>query len=183
MTKLEQCIQKIDELNSVNEKTLIQSKHMTEMLLQLYPQADEVLQISARAFHVERWIIPRTDYQMDRVGYLQWRTKLKEHHAERTSLIMQELGFEPHIIEETKKTIERKFIKSHTYSQQLEDIASLVFLKHEFDEFTEKHTTEKCVEIVNKTWLKISTTAKQFALTLNFSAKAKHILSNCNLSM
>ena len=62
---------------------LLYSQRMSATLQRFVPDAPESLQLAARAQHIERWILPREDYPMDREGYLAWRNALKQHHASR----------------------------------------------------------------------------------------------------
>ena len=51
--------------------------------------------------------------------------------------------------------------------QALEDVACLVFLEHHLPPFAAQHPTPKVVEILTKTWRKMSPRARREALELN----------------
>jgi len=182
-SKFKDCIQAIDSLNKKDKNTInnepkefINSCRMTEMLAEVYPYSSEELSIAARAFHLERWIIPRNEYSMDRVGYLSWRSKLKEHHANKTAEIMDKLGYEDVNINHIKEIILRKFLKTNENAQKLEDIASLVFLKYDLASFSKKHSEEKCISILQKTWGKMSDKAHTFALQITYTDEALSLI-------
>ena len=66
----------------------------------------------------------------------------------------------------------KKGIKSNPDTQSLEDIASLVFIEHYMLAFAEKHpeyTEEKWIDIIRKTWRKMSDDAHEFALSGNLT--------------
>ncbi|GAA3573858.1 DUF4202 domain-containing protein [Snuella lapsa] len=181
-TRFESAIILIDNKNSedintyqVNDiafsKELLYSQRMTQKLLQFKPDASEALQIAARAQHICRWKIPRDDYPMDRVGYLKWRETLKRMHADLTSEILKEVGYEEDFIERVAFLINKKLIKKDEGSQTLEDVICLVFLDYYFEEFAAKHVDEKVIDILKKTWGKMSEAGHEAALKLKFSEK------------
>ena len=54
----------------------------------------------------------------------------------------------------------------------LEDTICLVFLDYYFDEFAAKHNDEKVIDILKKTWVKMSDAGHAEALKLPFSDKS-----------
>ena len=181
-TRFETAIAIIDKKNTEDENTylvagleypkeLLYSKRMTRTLLQFEPNASLALQIAARAQHICRWKIPRNEYSMDRVGYLKWRETLKKMHSEITGEILQEIGYEIDFIDKVQKIILKKLIKKNEESQTLEDTICLVFLDYYLKEFAAKHTDEKIIDILKKTWVKMSNKGHNAALKLVFSDK------------
>ena len=72
----------VESVNGVSKpKELLYGQRMTEWLDRYSPGAPEYLQLAARAQHIGRWEIPRSDYPMDRKGYLQWRSAATEHQS------------------------------------------------------------------------------------------------------
>jgi hypothetical protein len=60
----------------------------------------------------------------------------------------------------------------------MEDAVCLVFLEFEFDAFLEKHPDEdKAVEILEKTWKKMSPRGREAALTLSLSPRAQKLVA------
>ncbi|MGE5944743.1 MAG: DUF4202 domain-containing protein, partial [Flavobacteriales bacterium] len=166
-TRFESAIILIDNKNSEDintyqvhgleiSKELLYSQRMSQKLLQFEPQASEELQIAARAQHICRWKIARDEYPMDRVGYLKWRETLKKMHADITSEILKEVGYDTEFIERVSFLIHKKLIKKDDGSQTLEDVICLVFLEYHLEEFAEKHEDEKIIDILQKTWVKMS---------------------------
>ena len=152
-------------------KELLYSQRMTRKLLQFEPNASKALQIAARAQHVCRWQIARDEYPMDRVGYLKWRETLKKMHAEITGDILKQVGYDDQYVERVSLLIIKKLIKKNEESQTLEDTVCLVFLDYYFEEFAVKHPDEKVVDILKKTWVKMSSKGHEAALKLNYSEK------------
>jgi hypothetical protein len=144
---------------------------MTEMLQDFAPEATEALQLAARCQHIRRWEIPRETYPMDRKGYLLWRSDLKKFHSELASGIMQEHGYEEDTIQRVTEFLQKRRLKTDPEVQTLEDVICLVFLKYYFADFSAKHPDEKIIEIVQKTWKKMSENAHKAALQLSFSER------------
>ncbi len=178
-------ISSIDALNSLDPhieeidgkpvpKELLYSQRMTDMLDQFDPNASEVLRIATRAQHIQRWKIPRESYPMDRKGYLLWRTELKKFHGQLTADIMSEQGYPETEIKKVEDLINKRRLKTDPEVQTLEDVICLVFLKYYFDEFIVKHAheEEKIIEIIQKTWKKMSPKGQEAALKLTHSEKA-----------
>ncbi|WP_396601377.1 DUF4202 domain-containing protein [Algibacter sp. R77976] len=181
-TRFETAIALIDKANSEDintyqvagieyPKELLYSQRMTRKLLQFDPDASKALQIAARAQHICRWKIARKEYPMDRVGYLKWRETLKKMHADLTVDILKQVGFDEQFSDRVKAIILKKLIKKNEESQKLEDTICLVFLDYYYDEFLEKHSEEKIIDILKKTWVKMSDKGHQAALKLPFSEK------------
>ena len=94
-----------DEQGKEWPKELLYSSRMTDMLQRFAAGADEVAQISMRAQHIQRWQSPRDAYPMDRQGYLQWRTHLYKFHAETTTELMQQVGYDGESVERVRKAV------------------------------------------------------------------------------
>jgi hypothetical protein len=59
----------------------------------------------------------------------------------------------------------------------LEDVACLVFLDDQFEEFEKGHDEDKIVAILRKTWSKMSEKGHELALQINMSEKAKGLVA------
>jgi hypothetical protein len=182
-TRFETAIALIDKKNAEDPNTyqvfgleypkeLLYSQRMTRKLLQFDPNASKALQISVRGHHICRWKIGRKEYPMDRVGYLKWREELKKMHASTTGEILEKVGFDEQFVDRVEKIILKKLIKKIEESQTLEDVICLVFLDYYFDEFAAKHTDEKIIDILKKTWVKMSDNGHAAALKIPFSEKS-----------
>lgn len=182
-TRLETAIALIDKKNSEDVNTytvfgldypkeLLYSVRMSRKLLQFKPNASKALQIAARAQHICRWKIARNEYSMDRVGYLKWRETLKRMHADITAQILIQVGYDKPFIDRVSLLINKKLIKKNEETQILEDTICLVFLDYYFEEFAAKHDDEKVVDILKKTWVKMSDAGHAEALKLPFSDKS-----------
>ncbi|MGV6851830.1 MAG: DUF4202 domain-containing protein [bacterium] len=153
-------------------KELLYSERMSDMLQRFMPNADDVAQIAMRGQHIARWKSPRSDFEEGRIGYLKWRTALYKFHADTTASLMEEVGYDSDTIERVKKAIGKKSIKANEDTQRLEDVTDLVFIEHYMLPFVEKHPEydeEKWLDIVRKTWNKMSKQGQDFALGGNIA--------------
>lgn len=148
-------------------KELLYAQRMSEMLERFAPEASEAVRLAVRAQHIERWKTPRTNYPMDRHGYLQWRSGLYQYHAERAGQLMKEAGYDDEMIVRTQTVISKKGLKVNPETQLMEDIVNLVFMEHYMSPFASQHPEydeAKWIFIIRKTWAKMSDRAHEFAL-------------------
>lgn len=150
-------------------KELLYSQRMTQWQQKFAPRASIELQIACRGQHIKRWAIPRSDYPMDRAGYKRWRTELGKMHGELTAELMQQHGFDEASQERVKDLLLKKQLKRDAEVQALEDIICLVFLEYYLEPFAEKHSEEKLIRIIQKTWNKMSEDGHAAALKLPFN--------------
>ena len=153
-------------------KELLYSHRMSNMLERYAANADDAVKLSIRSQHIQRWKSPRSDYPMNRKGYHQWRSDLYKYHAETAAALLAKAGYEDAFIERVKLAVGKKSLRSNPDTQLLEDISALVFIEHYMLAFAEKHpeyTEDKWLDIIRKTWKKMSDQAQQFALTGHIS--------------
>ena len=158
----------IDDENKEWPKELLYSHHMSDMLERFAPDTDDVMKLAIQAQHIQRWKSPRSDYPMDRKGYHQWRTALYTFHAETLAALMKQAGYDGASLERVKQAVGKKALKKNPDTQLVENIAALVFIEHYMLEFAGKHPEydeEKWIDIIRKTWRKMSEPAQQFALS------------------
>ncbi|MDH5573426.1 MAG: DUF4202 domain-containing protein [Gammaproteobacteria bacterium] len=162
--------QETDTDGKVWPKELLYSHRMAEMLQRYAPDADDAMKISVRAQHIQRWKSPRSDYPMDRQGYFKWRTDLYKFHANTTAELMAQAGYDEATIARMKQAVGKRGLKVNPDTQLLEDVIDLVFIEHYMLAFASKHPEydeEKWLDIIRKTWKKMSPQGQQYALTGN----------------
>jgi len=153
-------------------KELLYSLRMSDMLGRFAPDADDAVKLAIRAQHIQRWKSPRSDYPMDRIGYLQWRKDLYKIQAQTAVDLLKKVGYGDDVTERVFDAVAKKRIKENPDTQLLEDVTDLVFIEHYMLEFAGKHpeyTEEKWLDIIRKTWNKMSEQAQQFALAGNIT--------------
>ncbi|AQP98779.1 hypothetical protein B0W48_02580 [Pseudoalteromonas aliena] len=153
-------------------KERLYSERMSEMLLRFMPNADELMKIAVRAQHIERWKSPRSDFEMNKQGYHQWRSALYIFHASTVVKLMQQAGFNETEQNRVYEAVAKKNIKRNPDSQLVEDVASLVFIEHYMLEFTRSkpdYDEQKWIGIIRRTWQKMSDDAHEFVLAGNIT--------------
>ncbi len=149
-------------------KELLYAQRMSEMQQRFAPDATEVVRLACRAQHIQRWKIPRQDYPMTREGYQAWRTTLYKFHADLAGKLMQEAGYDEEAIERVKKVVGKRGLKVNPETQAMEDVVDLVFIEHYMLRFATKnpdYSEEKWLDIIRKTWKKMSDEGHAFAVS------------------
>jgi hypothetical protein len=181
--RLEEAIKLIDAANSEDPnieisdgkewpKESLYAHRMTDMQERYAADTDDAMILALRAQHIQRWKSARSDYPMNRKGYHQWRTALYTFHAETVAALLEKAGYDNEFIERVKLAVSKKKLKSNPDTQLLEDVSALVFIEHYMLAFAEKHPEYdegKWIDIIRKTWRKMSENAQQFALTGNIT--------------
>jgi hypothetical protein len=185
--RYEEAVSRIDFANSQDPnleivdgesipKELAYGRRMSTWLDRLYPDASEPLRLAARSQHIQRWSIARSSYPMDRRGYLRWRTDLKNFHADTAGAILRECGYDDDVIARVQSLLRKEALRENPETQALEDVACLVFLENYFAGFATQHDDEKVIDIVRKTWAKMSERGHQAALTIDLPEAAKSLV-------
>lgn len=149
---------------------LVYAERMEGWVARLVPDASPLLRLAARGQHLERWLVPRASYPMDKPGYLTWRRSLYTKQAERARALLIEAGVPANEAAEVATWVSKSGLKTNPGTQALEDAACLVFLEKEIEAFAALHADyprEKFVDILRKTWRKMSPSAQQAALALD----------------
>ncbi len=149
-------------------KELLYSHRMSDMLQRYAPGADDAVRLAIRSQHIQRWKSPRSDYPMNRKGYHQWRTGLYKFHAETAAELLQQADVDADTVERVKLAVGKRALKSNSDTQMVEDVAGLVFIEHYMQAFADKHPEydeAKWIDIIRKTWRKMSLQAHEFSLS------------------
>lgn len=144
---------------------------------QLAPHASSAVQIAARAHHLRRWELARTDYPDGRAGYLQWRRDNKMHQANSAADILTNHGFTDETINRVGELLTRQGLGTDAETQLVEDAACLVFVQTQFEEMVERLEHDHMVNVVAKTLTKMSPAAIELAVTIELSPEAQAVLS------
>lgn len=116
---------------------------------------------------------------MDGVGYKQWRTNLYKFHGETAGAIMREVGYDDEMISRVQALLRKEKLKVNPETQMLEDVVDLVFLQHYLADFVAKYShyeEEKLLDILRKTWRKMSEAGHAAALKLNYTPEILSVI-------
>lgn len=169
--------QSIDAAHSADPKRapdgrpaeLVYADRLEAWVARLVPGAAPLLLLAARCQHLERWSVPRATFPEGKVGYLKWRQSLYKKQAARAKELLLAAGVPAVEAAEAETWVSKSAMKTNAGSQALEDAACLVFLENEIEDFAAQHAgypREKFVDILQKTWRKMSPAARQAALGL-----------------
>lgn len=186
-TRFQLAIERLDAFNSADPnreifdgkeypKELLYAERMTQWLNRLAAEPSEALRLAVRCQHIGRWMIARDQYPLDRPGYHRWRTALAELHARTARDLLQQVGYDEETITRVEALVKKKNLKTDPEAQLLEDVACLVFLESYFSGFAKKHDEEKLINILRKTWSKMSPRGQQAALGLDLPPAARALV-------
>jgi len=157
-------------------RELLYAHRVYDWIARLAPNASEVLLLAARSQHICRWLIPRNDFPMTRAGYLKWRTELKSFHAQKAGDILKGVGYSDETIADVQALNLKKNFPESAESRVLEDALCLVFLQHQFADLARKTSDEKMINVLRKSWNKMTDAARVEALKLSFSENESRLL-------
>lgn len=142
---------------------------MEAWVVALNPEASPLLRLAARCQHLERWTVPRTTFTLDKAGYHAWRRSLYTQQANRARELLVAAGVPEEQAAEVAVWVSKTGLKTNPGTQMLEDAACLVFLEREIHGFAAQHAEyprEKFIDILRKTWRKMSPQAQAAALSM-----------------
>ncbi len=119
---------------------------------------------------------------MTRPGYLTWRAKQKTQAATQVASLLASASVSLPLPEEARARIaalvRKESLATDAETQALEDVACLVFLDDQFDDFEAKADIDedKVVGILRKTWAKMSEPGRALALGMDLSERAKLLI-------
>lgn len=188
VSRLATAFERFDQINARDPRTevvsgvsqpkeLVYARRMSEQLDRFEPGASEALRLAARAQHIARWQIARSEYPEGHTGYRQWRTRLMRHHAELASDLLTKMDYDTTTIDTVARLLRKQGLKRNPQVQALEDVVCLVFLEHYFDDFAKDHDDDKLVGILRKTWAKMSERGHAAALALKLSERASRLVT------
>jgi len=139
-----------------------------------------LLLLAARCQHLERWSVPRTSFPDGKAGYFAWRKSLYSKQAERARELLLKAGVSADEASEVATWVSKNGLKTNPGTQALEDAACLVFLENEIESFAAQHAEyprEKFVDIIRKTWRKMSPPAQKLALAIQLPPEIRALVT------
>jgi len=144
-------------------------RRMAHWLDQLAPHdAPEAVKLAVRCQHIRRWTRPRSDYPKGLAAYKKWRSDLQIFHAQQAAEILLASGYSPEVADRVGELLRKRNLESDPDVQLLEDVICVVFLENEYTAFIEQeqYDDDKLVDIVQKTWKKMTPRGHTAALKL-----------------
>ena len=148
---------------------LVYADRMEAWVARAAAEPTPLLLLAARCQHLERWSVPRATFPDGKVGYLTWRKSLYKKQADRARELLVQAGVSAAEADEVAVWVSKSGLKTNAGTQALEDAACLVFLENEIEAFAAQHadySREKFVDIIRKTWKKMSPRGQDLAKTI-----------------
>jgi hypothetical protein len=159
-------------------KELAHAEMMTAWVGRLDPDASDAQLLAARAHHLRRWVVPRSDYPEGRAGYLKWRTDAKRRHADAVAAILGQCGYDVETVERVQQIIRKERLKSDPAVQVHEDALCLVFLQTQLRDMARQLGDDKARDILTKTLAKMSDRGRAEAGALPLGADEQTMIIN-----
>ncbi|KAJ5089419.1 Protein of unknown function DUF4202 [Penicillium argentinense] len=189
MTSYDRALARIDDAHRDDSNTITiadttipyelhYAQKMTFYLERLNPSASELLRLAIRAQHLRRWEVPRSSYPATKIGYHSWRAGQQRRQADLVKEICVESGYGEEEADRVAALVRKTGLKAgDPDTQTLEDVACLVFLDDHFDKFEKDlDDEEKTIDILRKTWGKMSPAGREEALKIQLSERAKTLV-------
>ena len=187
MSKLDKAFELYDDYNKRSPERIVWDNveypieyfyaiKLHEWVTKLDPEANQSLLLASRCQHIGRWEIARKSYPDGRVGYLKWRSDLSKYHAGIATEILTEVGYDEETIDRVKQIVLKQRLKSDTDVQTMENALCLVFLQYQYDDLIAKMTEEKMIDILRKTWGKMTVPGHEAALSLQYSEVGRDLI-------
>ncbi len=167
---------RIEVRGASRPKEVAHAELASEWVERLRPDASEALRLAARAHHVQRWTIPRSDHPEGRRGYHRWRTELQRFHAEKAGEILEGVGYDAATIERVQELVQKRDLGRDPEVQALEDALCLVFLETQLREMAERFDEARLLDVLRKTLAKMSPAAIECAGALVLAPAARACL-------
>lgn len=157
-------------------KELVHAERVTHWVRRLVADPTDEQLIAARAHHLRRWEMPRTDYPVGRSGYLRWRTEQKERHAAAVGAILRDVGYDDDVASRVGDLVAKRGLGRDPHAQTHEDALCLVFLELQYDAMAAQLGDDHTVEVVRRTLAKMSPEAIDLAVRLPLSDHGRSLL-------
>jgi hypothetical protein len=149
-----------------------------EWVLDLHPDADDALLLAARAHHLRRWQLPRTDYPDGRAGYLRWRREQKRRHAVGVAELLRDVGYDDATVDRVAALVRRDDLsRGDPGAQAVEDAACLVFIETQLGSVAPRFDREHLLEVIRKTAAKMSPAGLAAVARIPLGAAERDVLA------
>jgi len=172
--------QQIRVRGALRPKELAHAELASEWVRALCAEPSEALLLAARAHHVRRWQIPRSDHAEGTAGYHRWRRALQALHADEVDRCLAPLGYAPAEIARVQELVCKRGLGRDPEVQVLEDALCLVFLETQLADLASRTEPAKLVDILRKTLRKMSPAAIARARELPLGAAERALLAQAS---
>src|SRR5690606_21421935 len=158
-------------------KCLVEAERLSAWVSRLEAEPSLALQLAPYCQHLRRWEVPRSSFPEGRKGYLAWRVSLSKYHAEKSGEVLRDLGFEAELIDAVQRINLKKGLGKTSDAQTMEDALCLAFVEFDLAGFAAKHPDDKVIDIIRKTWAKMSERGRELALQIELTSDVSALLT------
>jgi hypothetical protein len=182
VTALDDAFAAIDAANAddPNGRELDHAERAVAWIRALRPDAPPELLLAARGHHVRRWEIPRASEPDGRAGYLRWKRRLQEHHAEVLGRVLDGRGFD---VARVQALVKKERLRSDADVQSLEDALALVFLETQLNDLSAKLDDDHMVDVLAKTLRKMTPAGHAAAASLAYDEHGRALVQRAIASL
>jgi hypothetical protein len=155
---------------------IVYADRLLAWVRRLVPEPEPALVLAARAQHLERWAIPRDAHPPGRGGYLRWRSEVHRRQGQRVRELMSAAGVGAELAERVATLVAKAAPRGDADAQALEDAACLVFLETELVPFLRDQPRDKTIDVLKKTWRKMSPAGQKAALAVKLAPEAEDLV-------
>jgi hypothetical protein len=166
VTEEERFVAAVDRLRSLHAEdprremgvpfALTYHEALARWVERLTPEAPLSVRLAAWCQHLRRHQVPRDGFPEGLVGYKKWRVTAAVHQANEASGVLRATGYDDETIARVSDLVLKKGIKHDPEVQLFEDAICLTFLELELEAFAEKHPEDKVIDVLRKTWAKMT---------------------------
>ncbi len=173
MTAVERAIEAIDAANGDDPHlrdgaplALVEGRLADEWVAALVAEPSDALRLAARAHHLRRWVVPRSEYPDGRAGYLRWRRDQKQRHAAELTAILDDADVDAATTELAAVIVTKTGLGDDPEVQVFEDAVCLTFLRTQLASTAQRLDDERMVEVIVKTLRKMSDQGRAEAVAM-----------------
>lgn len=173
MSPVDAAIEAIDAANSLDPHefegeplALVEGRLAHEWVRHLTEKPSDALLLAARAHHLRRWVVPRSDYPDGRAGYLRWRRDQKSRHADELGTILRDADVGSDTAERASVIVAKVGLGSDPEVQLFEDAVCLTFLHTQLSSTADRLGDDKSVAVIAKTLAKMSEAGRERATSI-----------------
>lgn len=141
-------------------------RRLEHWVLRFDPGASLPLRLAAACQHIRRWEIPRAGYGAGRREYRRWRSDLTKMHVDIARSVLADVGYDAETVERVGALLRKVGLSGDAEVQLFEDAICLVFFELEYVDLAARHDDEKMLDVLRRTWAKMSDTGRRAALQM-----------------
>jgi hypothetical protein len=155
---------------------LVHGRLAVEWVHTIHPDAPDEWLLAARAHHLRRWEVPRSDYSAGKAGYLRWKRDQRQRHAREVAVLLDHVGYEADVIERVQALVRRDHLATDQGAQAVEDAACLVFIETQLADVSTKLDRDHLIDVIRKTAKKMSSAALDAVGSIPLGAAERQLL-------